>query len=120
MYNIFGIHGRRKVNVPNLSGRTRSQAQSDLNSVGLNYSETSTNTSDSGLSNLIQSQGTTAGTVALIGDTVPFVYYNYVAPRDPPSQAPTVSTMSFIGFFGRRAAITSCSSRLREPSSQPS
>ena len=37
-----GRTGTRKVNVPNLSGRTRSQAQSDLTSVGLNYSESTT------------------------------------------------------------------------------
>ena len=76
--------GRRKVSVPNLSGRTRSQAQSDLNAINLNYSESSTNTSDSGLSNSIQSQGTAANTVVLFGDTVSFVYYNYVAPPPPP------------------------------------
>jgi len=36
--------GVRKVNVPNLSGLTRSQAQSAITSAGLNYSESTTNT----------------------------------------------------------------------------
>ena len=71
-----GRTGARKVNVPNLSGRTRSQAQSDLSSKGLNFSESSTSTSDSGLNSLIQNQGTAADNVVLIGSTVSFVYYN--------------------------------------------
>jgi hypothetical protein len=71
--------GVRKVNVPNLSGLTRSQAQSAITSAGLTYSESTTNTSDSGLTNLIQSQSTSSGSAVLIGSSITFVYYNYVA-----------------------------------------
>jgi hypothetical protein len=71
--------GVRKVNVPNLSGLTRSQAQAALSAAGLTYSESTTNTSDSGLTNLIQSQSTSSGSAVLIGSSITFVYYNYVA-----------------------------------------
>jgi hypothetical protein len=72
--------GVRKVNVPNLSGLTRSQAQAALSAAGLTYSESTTNTSDSGLTNLIQSQSTSSGSAVLIGSSISFVYYNYVNP----------------------------------------
>ena len=75
-----GKHGRRKVNVPNLSGLTRSQAQSEITSRGLFYSESTTNTSDSNNTDKISSQGVVAGDSVLFGETIPFVYYNYVNP----------------------------------------
>jgi hypothetical protein len=81
--------GVRKVNVPNLSGLTRSQAITAIQAAGLNYSESTTDTSDSGLTNYIQSQGTSSGDTVLIGTSLPFVYYNYVAPYyAPPYYAP--------------------------------
>ena len=70
--------GVRKVNAPNLSGLTRSQAQAALSAVGLVYSESTTNTSDSGLTNYIQSQNKSSGETVLIGSSISFVYYNYV------------------------------------------
>lgn len=75
-----GKHGRRKVNVPNLSGLTRAQAQAAITARGLLYSESSTNTSDLGNSDKISSQSVSAGSAVLFGETVPFVYFNYVDP----------------------------------------
>lgn len=72
--------GIRKVTIPNLSGLTRGQAQSALASLGLNYSESTTDTSDSGLTNYIQSQNISSVSTVTIGSSVPFVYYNYVNP----------------------------------------
>jgi hypothetical protein len=81
--------GVRKVNVPNLSGLTRSQAITAIQAVGLAYSESTTNTSDSGLTSFIQSQGVSSGATVLIGTSISFVYYNYVAPYyAPPYHAP--------------------------------
>ena len=91
MARLFGKHGRRKTNVPNLSSRTRAQAQSDLSNKGLSFSESSINTSNSGLNNLIQSQGTTAESTVLIGSNVSFVYYTYVAPT-PVAPTPVTPT----------------------------
>jgi hypothetical protein len=75
-----GKHGRRKVTVPNLSGLTRSQAQSAITSRGLQYSESSTTTSDLNNSDKISSQSIAAGAAVLFGETIPFVYFNYVNP----------------------------------------
>jgi len=74
----FRKTGVRKVTIPNLSGLTRSQSQTLLSSLGLSYSESTINTSDSGLANYIQSQSSSSGSTVLIGSSVPFVYYNYV------------------------------------------
>ena len=87
----FKKTGVRKVNVPNLSGLTRSQAQTALSAVGLTYSESTTSTSDSGLTNYIQSQNKSSGETVLIGSSVTFVYYNYVAPPVTPPVTPPVS-----------------------------
>jgi hypothetical protein len=76
----IGRGGIRKVTVPNLSGLTRTQAHSLLSSLGLFYSESTSNTSDSGLTNYIQSQTVSNGSVVTIGSSVPFVYYTYVNP----------------------------------------
>jgi hypothetical protein len=70
----------RKITVPNLSGLTRSQAQAALSALGLTYSESTTNTSDSLLGNTIYSQDFTAGSTVVSGTVFPFVYYNYVDP----------------------------------------
>jgi len=70
----------RKITVPNLSGLTRSQAQAALSALGLTYSESTTNTSDSLLGNTIYSQDFTAGSTVVNGTVFPFVYYNYVDP----------------------------------------
>jgi hypothetical protein len=79
-----GKFGVRKVNVPNLSGLTRSQARLTITSSGLNYSESSSDTGNSNLSEVIASQGISEGSVSLIGGTLSFVYYNYVPPAPPP------------------------------------
>ena len=75
-----GRHGRRKVNVPNLSGLTREQAQAELTARGFQYSESSTDTSDSNNTNKISSQSVSAGSAVVFGSTIPFVYFNYVNP----------------------------------------
>ena len=74
----FKKSGASKVSVPNLTGLTRSQAQSALASVGLGYSESTAGTSNSGLTGYIQSQGSTSGSTVLRGATISFVYYSYV------------------------------------------
>jgi len=76
----FAKTSKRKSTVPNLSSRSRSQAQNDLVSRGLFYSDSSQNTSDSGLNLYVASQSVSAGDTVLLGSTVSFVYYNYVAP----------------------------------------
>lgn len=72
--------GIRKVTIPNLSGLTRTQAQSLLASLGLTYSESTTNTSDLGLTNYIESQSISSGFTVNIGTAIPFSYYTYVNP----------------------------------------
>jgi hypothetical protein len=71
---------KRKVSVPSLSSRSRSQAQNDLVSRGLSYSDSSQNTSTSGLNLTVASQSVASGDIVLLGSNVSFVYYNYVAP----------------------------------------
>ncbi len=102
---FFSRFGVRKVNVPNLSGLTRQQAQDALSAVGLTWSESSSNTGDSGLNLFILSQGVSAGSVVLIGSEIPYTYYLYVAPPnfnpgfvvpDPP-QTTTISSSSWNG-----------------------
>jgi hypothetical protein len=75
-----GDKGVRKVNVPDLSGMTRTQYQAALTAVGLTYSETSSTTGDSGLDQKIVSQSTAAGTVVNIGTSIAVTYYQYVYP----------------------------------------
>ena len=75
-----GRGGIRKVTIPSLSGLTRAQAQSLLTSLGLTYSESTTKTSDSGLTNYISSQSLSSGSTVVIGSSLPFVYYNYIDP----------------------------------------
>ena len=72
--------GVRKVNVPNLSGLTREQAQTALSAVGLFSAATPSNTENINLSLNVVSQETAAGSTVLIGHQVSFTYYNYVAP----------------------------------------
>ena len=80
MRKKLGRFGLRKVTVPNLSGLNRSQAQSILSSLGLNYSESTTDTGSIELTNGIASQGSAHNSTVSIGSTIPFVYYNYVNP----------------------------------------
>lgn len=90
-----GRFGRRKVNVPNLSGLSRSQAKSLLESVGLNWSENSTSVQNINLDQSIIDQETPHNSVVRIGETVSFNYYTYVAPPPPP--APPVTPYPNIG-----------------------
>ena len=88
MARKFGKHGRRKKQVPNLSGLTRSQAQTELTARGFSYSESSSNTATSGDDTMIASQSIAADTTLLYGESVPFVYYTYVAPYYNPYSNP--------------------------------
>lgn len=72
-----GDRGARKVTIPDLSGMTRTQAQTALTNAGLSYSETNENTGDSGLDTKIKDGTQTTGTV-LLGSTVSYTYYTYV------------------------------------------
>ena len=78
--NKTGDTGIRKAIVPDLSGMNRTQYQAALTALGLTYTETAQNTSDSNLDQKFFSQGTAAGTTVIIGSSVTMVYYNYVYP----------------------------------------
>lgn len=75
-----GKHGTRKVAVPDLSILSITNARNALTSLGLNYSDSATNTSTSGDSDKVFEQTPAAGTIVIIGSTVSLGYYNYVAP----------------------------------------
>jgi len=72
--------GTRKVAVPDLSVLSISDARTALTNIGLNYSDTSTNTETSGDGNKVFGQSPAAGTIVLLGSTVSVNYYTYVAP----------------------------------------
>jgi hypothetical protein len=78
--------GVRKVIVPNLSGLSRSQAKTALESVGLTWSETASNVENINIDQSIVNQGTSNGVTVNIGSSISFTYYNYVAP--PPYYNP--------------------------------
>lgn len=77
---FFSRFGIRKVNVPNLSGLSRSQAKATLSAVGLTWTETENTTTNSSLDQSLVSQGITHNTAVIIGSSVPITYYQYVAP----------------------------------------
>jgi hypothetical protein len=78
--------GIRKVIVPDLSGLSRSQAKTALESVGLTWSETASNIENINIDQSIVNQGTSSGVTVNIGTSISFTYYNYVAP--PPYYNP--------------------------------
>ena len=75
--------GIRKVNVPSLSGLSRSQAKTTLESVGLTWTETSSVVQNVNLNDTIENQGIASGTTVNIGTSISFTYYLYVAPPPP-------------------------------------
>lgn len=81
--------GIRKVTVPSLSGLSRSQAKTLLESVGLSWYETSSTVENVNLDQSIVSQETPSGTTVNIGQTISFSYYVYVAPPPPPPPPPS-------------------------------
>ena len=83
--------GIRKVTVPSLSGLSRSQAKTLLESVGLSWYETSSNVENVNLDQSIVSQETSSGTTVNIGQSISFSYYVYVAPPPPPPPPPPPS-----------------------------
>jgi hypothetical protein len=72
--------GTRKVAVPDLSILPIADARTALTNLGLNYSDTSTNTETSGDNSKIFGQSPASGTIVLLGSTVSINYYKYVAP----------------------------------------
>ena len=74
-----GDRGARKVEIPDLTGMTREQAQAALTYKGLAYSETNENTSTEADGTKIKAGTQTTGTV-LIGSTVSYTYFTYVYP----------------------------------------
>jgi hypothetical protein len=74
-----GDRGARKVTIPDLTGMTRTQAQTALTNAGLYYSETNENTSTEADGTKIKAGTQTTGTV-LLGSTVSYTYFTYVYP----------------------------------------
>ncbi len=71
----------RKAQVPEFSNTfTRSSYQSSLANIGIFYSESTVNTSDSGLDQKWNAQNITPGTVVPYGTTIGITYYVYVYP----------------------------------------
>lgn len=88
--------------VPNLSGLTVTEAQSQLSALGLNYSVgTSVNTSNSTLGNKVSSQSPAAGSTVVSGSTVTYNYYTYVYVA--PTPAPVPPTQSYPNISGATA-----------------
>ncbi len=107
---------KRKSTVPNLSSRTRSQAQSDLSSLGFSYTESQETTSNSSLNLNISSQSVSAGQTVLYGSTISYVYYNYVDPTVytyGPCQAYDSST-SYSCIGGQQNQATTITYRRRQ------
>jgi beta-lactam-binding protein with PASTA domain len=81
--------------VPNLSGLTVSEAQSQISALGLNYAVgSSVDTSNSTLGNKVSSQSPAAGSTVVSGSTVTYNYYTYVyvAPVPPVAVSPAPPT----------------------------
>jgi len=102
---LLGKIGIRKVNVPNLSGLTRTQAKQAIESKGLVWQETSEATTNINIDLNIKDQTVATDSVVKIGDTVGYTYYTYVAPPnfnpgfyvpDPPQDS-SVSSSSWNG-----------------------
>jgi hypothetical protein len=102
---FFGRFGIRKVNMPNISGLTRTQAKQTIEAVGLSWEEVAETTSNSAINSNIKEQPIAVNTALKIGDKVTFTYYNYVAPPnfnpgfyvpDPPQNS-SVSSSSWNG-----------------------
>jgi hypothetical protein len=102
---FFGRFGIRKVNMPNISGLTRTQAKQTIEAVGLSWEEIAETTSNSAINSNIKEQPIAVNTALKIGDKVTFTYYNYVAPPnfnpgfyvpDPPQNS-SVSSSSWNG-----------------------
>ncbi len=73
--------GPRKTTVPNIVGQTRANAITALQNVGLALgSESTTDTSNSGIDTQVISQGVASGSVVLRGSSVGISRYNYVYP----------------------------------------
>jgi hypothetical protein len=72
--------GTRKVEVPDLSILSISDARTALTNLGLNYSDISTNTGVSVDNTKVFGQSPAAGTIVLLGSSVSIDYYTYIVP----------------------------------------
>ena len=77
MLRRFGKSSKRKARVPNLINLALSEAQSLLSSLGINYTTTTTGTSDQNQNNKIVSQGVPENEIKLVGDNVELNYYSF-------------------------------------------
>jgi hypothetical protein len=72
--------GVKRVTIPDLSGLTKTEIETLLDSLGISYSSTASNTEDSGLANKYKSQSVAGGSTILRGSSISFEYYSYTAP----------------------------------------
>jgi hypothetical protein len=84
--------GLKRVTIPDLSGLTKTEIETLLDSLGISYSSTASNTENSGLANKHKSQSVAAGTTVLRGSSISFEYYNYTAPPYFPPYFPYFPT----------------------------
>lgn len=109
---LLGKIGIRKVNVPNLSGLTQSQAKQAIESKGLVWQETSESTSDISINLNVKSQTVATDSVVKVGDTVGYTYYSYVAPPNfnpgfaPVPDPPQTSSISSSTWNGTTVVIS--------------
>lgn len=92
MLGSFGFFASRGMaTVPNLSGLTRTQAESAISAAGLIVgSATSTGSSVSSQDNVVGSQSVASGQVVEYDTAVDFMYYTYVAPSPGGGGTPVV------------------------------
>jgi len=83
--------GKEQVTVPNLYGRTQSEAMADLQSIGLSGTVTSVSSCDSGSSGKVIAQSPSAGSKVQNGSTVNMS----VCKQTTTSSSPTSTTFGF-------------------------
>jgi hypothetical protein len=114
---VLGIGGRfagakGMVQVPDISGLTRSQAQSAITSSGLSFLESDApiDTSNSSLDGKTALQSLTAGTLVDYETTISYSYYRYVAPAPVgPYVVNTVQVSGTCSYTQSSLIGTSCS-----------
>jgi len=77
MLRRFGKSSKRKARVPNLVNLTLSQAQSLLSSLGINYTTSTTSTSDQSIDGKVKNQNVAENETKLVGDSVELNYYSF-------------------------------------------
>ena len=77
MIRRFGKSSKRKAKIPNLVNLTLTQAQSLLSSLGINYTTSTTSTTDESVNNKVKEQNVAENETKLFGDTVNLNYYSF-------------------------------------------